>query len=393
MRLLHVIPYFYPAWAYGGPCRAAWELARALTQKGHEVVVCATDALDAHHRARPEFEVVEDVEIHRVPNLSNRLAWSRLFLPLGFGAKLEAELNRADVVHLHEYRSFQNAVALPIIRRFDKPFILTAHGGLPRLVSRYALKQVYDALVGRRLIRQASRLHALNNMEREQFLELGGKPEQIAVASHGINVDDYRALPLADAGTFRRKYNIPANAPLVLFLARLNKIKGVDFLVSAFAEVRRELPQAVLVLAGPDDGYLSDVKRQIDSLGLAASVRFTGYLDGAAKIEAYQAADVYVLPSMYEILGLTLLEALAYGVNIITTDRCGLSDSIQQNDLGAVVKFGDVTGLKDEIVRALKDPAEPRRAEQRRNYVLANFSWEAIAERWVLVYQQCAANT
>jgi glycosyltransferase involved in cell wall biosynthesis len=389
MRLLHVIPYFHPAWAYGGPCRAAWELARALTRKGHEIVALTTDALDAHHRAKPEFEIVEGVEIHRVPNLSNRLAWSRLFLPLGFGAKLKAELDRADVVHLHEYRSFQNAVALPLIQRLGKPFVLTAHGGLPRLVSRYALKQAYDALVGRRLIQRANRLHALNSMEREQFAQLGGQPEQIAVVSHGINVDDYRTLPPASAETFRRKYNIPADAPLVLFLARLNKIKGVDFLVSAFAEVRRELPQAVLVLAGPDDGYLAEVKRQIESLGLADSVRFTGYLDGAAKIEAYQAADVYVLPSMYEILGLTLLEALACRATVLTTDRCGLADSLQQNDLGAVVKFGDVIGLKDEIVRALRNPADAQLAERRRNHVLANFSWEAIAERWETIYQQC----
>ncbi|MEK7788213.1 MAG: glycosyltransferase, partial [Chloroflexota bacterium] len=105
MRLLYVIPYFYPAWAYGGPCRAAWELARVLARKGHEIVVCATDALDAHSRAKPESEVVEGVAIRRVPNLSNRLAWSRLFLPLGFGAKLEAELPQADIIHLHEYRS------------------------------------------------------------------------------------------------------------------------------------------------------------------------------------------------------------------------------------------------------------------------------------------------
>ncbi len=389
MRLLYSIPYFYPAWAYGGPCRAAWELARALTQKGHEVVVCATDALDARYRSKPESEVVEGVEIHRVPNLSNRLAWSRLFLPLNFGGKLAPELRRADVVHLHEYRSFQNAAALPIIQRLGKPFVLTAHGGLPRLMGRYALKQVYDALVGRRLIQQACRLHALNSIEREQFAQLGGRPEQIVVAPNGINVEEYRILPAVEAGAFRRHYNIPADAPLVLFLARINKIKGVDFLASAFAEVRRELPQAVLAIAGPDDGYLPEVKRQIELLGLADSVRFTGYLGGAAKIEAYQAANVYVLPSTYEILGITLLEALACGATVITTDRCGLADSIQQNDLGAVVKFGDANGLKDEIVRALKNPADPPRAEQRRNYVLANFSWDKIAERWETIYQQC----
>ena len=75
---------------------------------------------------------------------------------------------------------------------------------------------------------------------------------------------------------------------------------------------------------------------------------------------------------------------------MITTDRCGLADSIQQNALGAVVKFGDVTGLKDEIVRALSNPADAQLSERRRNYVLANFSWEAIAEQWERIYRDCA---
>ena len=88
MRILHIIPYFYPAWAYGGTCRAAWELARALVRKKQQVVVYTTDAQDAHSRAAPSFELVDGVEIHRIRNLSNHLAWGRAFLPLGFGHHL-----------------------------------------------------------------------------------------------------------------------------------------------------------------------------------------------------------------------------------------------------------------------------------------------------------------
>ncbi len=390
MRLLYVIPYFYPAWAYGGTCRAAWELARAVARKGHQVVACTTDALDARRRAKPAFEVVEGVEIHRALNLSNRLAWSRLFMPFTFGWKLEEELRRADVVHLHEYRSLQNAIARPAIKRAAKPFILTAQGSVPLLTGRFALKRIYDSWAGRPLLAGACRLHALNIMEADQFIEAGGKRERLFIAPNGIQAGDFQNLPPADSIAFRARHNISPSSPIILFLARINQIKGVDFLVSAFAQVRRQLPQAMLVIAGPDDGYLPEVKRQIESLGLADSVRFTGYLDGTAKIEAYQAADVYVLPSIYEIQGITLLEALACGASVITTDRCGLADSIQQNDLGAVVKFGDVAGLKDELGRALNNPKDAHRAEQRRDYVLENFSWEAIAEQWESIYRECA---
>ena len=392
MRILHIIPYFYPAWAYGGTCRAAWEVARHVAKRGHEVIVHTTDALDANRRAHPGVETVEGVEIHRFRNVSNRLAWSRLFFPAGFGLHVAGALRRADVVHLHEYRSFQDAAALPFLVRYRVPFILTAQGSVPRLIGRFALKQVYDALVGRHLLQRAARLHALNTMEEIQFREVGGRPDQIFVSPNGIDVDEYRTLPPSDARAFRARYHIAPDAPVVLFLARINKIKGVDFLVSAFAEVCRAQPGAVLVIAGPDDGYLSVVKDQLHRLGIEDRVRFTGYLDGAAKLEAYQSADLYVLPSRYEMFAITLLESLACGTPIIATDRCGLADLVRHNGLGSVVAYDDVAGLAAELLRVVRAPAEARRgAGARRQFVLDNFGWDKIAAGWEQVYAECAS--
>jgi glycosyltransferase involved in cell wall biosynthesis len=387
MRILHIIPYFYPAWAYGGTCRAAWELARATARQGHDVIAYTTDALDSRRRAGPPFEVVDGVVIHRFPNLSNRLAWGRLFLPLTFGSKLEEAIREADVVHLHEYRSLQDAMALPILTRLRKPYIITAQGGVPLLVGRFALKRVYDSWVGRKLIARATRLHALNTMEREQFLQAGGRPDQIFIAPNGLHVGEFKTLPPADE--FRAKYGIPHDAPLVLFLARVHKIKGPDFLMAAFAELKRTLSDSVLVIAGPDDGFLPEVKRQAAALGIESAVRFIDYLDGAAKLEAYQAADVYVLPSAYEILGITLLEALACRTPVITTDRCGLKEVVAENNLGEVVKFGDASAMKSALLQMLNERGKTDRG---REYVLSNFGWDKIAARWEAVYQQCAAD-
>lgn len=388
MRILHIIPYFYPAWAYGGTCRAAWELARALVRSGQEVVVYTTDALDSHSRAKPVYEVVDGVEIHRVRNLSNHMAWRRLFLPLSYGSQLRSALERADVAHLHEFRSYQNAVALPLMETLGVPFVLTAQGGLPRIMGRHGLKAVYDQWVGQRILRNARRLHALNELEREQFIDLGVQPERIAILPNGVDIDEYRELPPVNG--FRERFHIPPNAQIVLFLARVNKIKGVDFLVSSFDKVRQAMPSAMLVIVGPDDGYLPQVKRQVQAMGIQKWVRFTGYLDGADKLEAYQAASVYVLPSTYEMFAITLLEALACGTPIIATDRVGLADFVYQNDLGSIVTYGDVQGLKDEILRIFHRPDDvQRRAIYGRQYVLAKFGWNSIADNWLEVYEAC----
>lgn len=390
MRILHIIPYFYPAWAYGGTCRAAWELARALVRKQQQVVVYTTDALDAHARAKLPLEVVDGVEIHRVRNLSNYLAWGRAFLPLGFGRQLRASLSHADVAHLHEFRSYQNSVALPLMEKMDVPFVLTAQGGLPRIMGRHSLKVLYDQMVGQRILRNAARLHALNEMEREQFIDLGVEPERVAILPNGVDLEQYRSLPPVNG--FRARFGIPEGVPIVLFLARVNKIKGVDFLVSSFDLLRRVSPQAVLVIVGPDDGYLTEVKRQVQTLGISNQVRFTGYLDGDDKLQAYQSASVYVLPSAYEMFAITLLESLACGTPIIATDRCGLADFVRQNDLGSIVNYGDVGGLQNEITRILSRPQDvQRRAGYGRQYVLDNFGWDSIAENWLKVYRDCVA--
>ena len=392
MRILHIIPYFYPAWAYGGTCRAAWELARALVRHGLQVAVFTTDALDAQQRTGPAFEVVEGVEIHRVANLSNRLAWSRVFLPLGFGSQLSAAVARADVVHLHEFRSYQNAVALPIIERQGKPFVVTPQGSLPRIMGRYALKAVYDQLYGRRILRRAARLHALDDMERRQYIALGVEPARIAIRPNGIDPAEFDSPP--DAAAFRARHGIAAGTPIVLFLARVNRIKGVDFLVQSFALVHKRVPQALLLIVGPDDGYLGEVKRQVNALGIAEHVRFIGYLDGKEKLAAYRAASVYVLPSTYDIFGITLLEALACGTPVIATDGVGFADFMRQNNIGAVVNFGDTAALQAEIVRVLQQPVPElaARSAAGRRYVLENFGWDSIARDWLPVYAGCAVN-
>jgi len=388
MRILYIIPYLYPAWAYGGTCRVCWEIARRMARRGHEVSAHTTDAFDSQRRTDSTFEIVEGVKIQRFRNLSNRLAWNRIFLPLSFGRGLAETLRQTDIVHVHEYRSVQDAIALPILQRTQTPFVISPQGSLP-VIGRSLLKRIYDPLVGKRMLQAASGLHAINSMERDQYLAAGAPASRIHFASNGINAEDYASLP--DAGNFREQNNIPASAPLVLFLARLNRIKGVDFLLAAFAQVARQMPDAVLALVGPDDGYLAEAKRLMHELGIENRVRYIGYLGGQEKLQAYRSADVYVLPSTYEILGITLLEALACETPAITTDRCGLADTMIQNQLGAVVKFGNVESLAQEIQTALTNrQALKDDGLRRRNYVLQNFNWDTIADTWESIYDQCA---
>ncbi len=391
LHILHIVPYFNPAWAYGGPVRVAYELNKRLVERGHDVLIYTTDALDSECRSPAGEQVIDGVKVHRFPNLSNKLAWNRLFIPMGFGRGLPRLMSRFDVIHLHEFRTLQNVFALPGLRKHKLPYIVMPQGGLPPELGRTHIKHVYDALYGRRLLHNASRLHALTEMERQQYLSLGVPDSRIIIIPNGIDVTAYDFE--VDVAAFKRQHDLPEGRPVVGFLARLNRIKGPEFLVEAFARVLEHQPDAVLMLAGPDDGVKSELEAQIDGLGICERVRFVGYIgDNETKAAAYRACDVYVLPSRYEIQGITVMEALLNAVPTITTHRCGLASRLVDDGVARAVAFGNVEELVQNIVHLLSHPAEAKaQAERGRRLMVQNYNWDALADQWIEVYRTCIA--
>lgn len=391
LHILHIVPYFNPAWAYGGPVRVAYELNKRLVERGHDVLIYTTDALDADHRSQPGEQIIDGVKVRRVPNLSNRLAWNRLFIPMGFGHGLPRLMSQFDVVHLHEFRTLQNVFALPGLRRYNLPYIVMPQGGLPPELGRTSIKHVYDALYGRRLLKDASRLHALTDMERQQYLELGASERRIIVIPNGIDVTAFDFE--VDVAEFKRQHDIPENRPVVGFLARLNRIKGTEFLVEAFERVLGYRSDAILMLAGPDDGVKQEIEAQIDRLGIRANIRFVGYIgDDKTKAAAYRASDVYVLPSRYEIQGITVMEALLNATPTITTDQCGLAGHLVEHGVARAVRFGDIEQLVTYIIDALDHPAQAKElAESGRQLMIRNFNWDTLTDQWIEVYRTIIA--
>lgn len=389
MHILHITPYYAPAWAYGGSVRVVSELAARTAARGHTVTVLTTDALDATARAGPGAHHIGGVTVHRVPNLSNALAWRRVFAPRGFRRAAARLIPQADVVHLHEVRSLLNAAALPVLLRTGTPYLVTPHGGLPAGLGRTAYKRLYDALWGRRLLARAACLHAVSSMEAEQFAALGLPASRVVTIPNAVDVAAFDTPTGTDA--FKRRLDIEPGRPVVGFLGRLSPIKGLDVLVDAFALVLAQHPGAVLVLTGPDDGAQPALEAQIDRLGIRAAVRFAGLLAGEAeKAAAYRSFDVYVLPSRYEILGITLLEALGHGTPSITTERCGLAPDLAAADAARVVPTGDAPALAAAITAALSDPARAREQARRgQQLVRERYSWDAVLDRWLEAYHTC----
>lgn len=391
MHILMISPYYAPAWSYGGPVRVAYEIATRAAAKGHQVTVLTTDALNAQGRAAPPEEIMDGVRVLRLPNWHNGLAWRRMFLPRRFRPTLRGLLADTDVVHIHEIRSMPGAWALGPLQRAGVPFILSPHGGLPHL-GRSTFKTIFDALYGQRLLDSACHVHVITTMEAAQAAAFGIPTDRIATIPNGIDIT-FGDLA-ADSAAFRARWGIPVDVQVVGFLGRLNAIKGVDLLVDAFARLYADDPQTHLLLCGPDDGLRPDLERRIESAGLENAVTLTGALTaGADKAAAYRAMDFYVLPSRYEIMGITLLESILCDTPVMTTSACGLAADLDAHDLGTIVPPEDISALYAALADALHNPGTLKaRTACAAAHVRTTYDWDAITNRWLEVYKGCTGD-
>jgi glycosyltransferase involved in cell wall biosynthesis len=374
VRVLQVTPYFAPAWAYGGPPRVMFDYASGLVALGHTVDVYTTDALDEHARAAPAFEVIDGVSVRRFPNLSNRLAWERKkYLPRGLLGRLLRNARRYDVVHVTDARTFLTAASHLALWRSSTPLVLSAHGSLPQSAGlRGVVKSVYDAALLRPTLRRSPLLLAQTDHERRLYEQLGGRAEAVKLLP----------LPLSHIvepparGVFRAQLGLGPDAPLLLFVGRINRLKGLDVLIESVAPLLAD--GAVLAIVGRDDGQLAELQHRFENLFQSGGVRFVGPLYGDERFAAYADADVFCLtPPHWEETSVAALEAAASGTAVVLTE---------QTDIPGIAAAGGgfVVPLSTEAIRSAVESALPRSeelGEQARAHVLAQHDGATVVEQ------------
>jgi len=216
--------------------------------------------------------------------------------------------------------------------------------------------------------------------------------DKIAIIPNGIDLSEYAELP--PKGVFKKKFNIPEDKKIILYLGRIHITKGIDFLVRAYAYLINEMhfKDAVLVIAGPDDGYLKEVRELTDRLGVSKRVLFTGPLYGRDKLEAYVDSEFYVLPSRYETFPMTILEAYACGKPVIASNIGGLRELVDDGKTGLLIDVGDVDQLARAIFSLLNNEVEIKEmGSMGRQYVKSNFSIEKVVEKLEKVYEEVSS--
>jgi len=384
MRILQVAPYFAPAYAYGGPPETVHKLCEALANRGHEITVLTTDALSSTERQRIRHKS-NGLNIYYLKNLSNYLAWNhQLFLPLGTSAFLRKQAKRFDLIHIHSFRTYQNFAVRRQALCSGTPYILSAHGSVPRIVRKKFAETVFDAIVGSRVLQDAEALIAVSKAEMRQYEKMGVPASKIALIPNGVDAKEYSVLPAR--GTFSREYGLEGKR-LIAYIGRLNARKGLDTLLESMHKLVEIRADVALVLVGPDDGYRGQIERMIDRLSLHDHVLLTGLITLPRKLEVFVDCDVVVYPGAFEIFGLVPFEALLCRRPVIVADDSGCGEIVADARAGITVPVGNPASLQAAIEYVLENPEsiEPM-TERGRKYVLERMNWTQIAAETERLY-------
>jgi glycosyltransferase involved in cell wall biosynthesis len=277
-------------------------------------------------------------------------------VPARFGngayQRMSAELDSADVVHVHAIWDPLLMRGMQHCRRSGIPFCVTPHG----LLTRYSMsnkrwkKRLVLALGWNTALNGANLLHCLTDDEGADARAIGLTPP-LVVVPNAVDPSELGAnlggAPLASV--------LPSHASprFILSLGRLHASKGLDILCDAFATVASAQPDVDLVIAGPDFGYETKLRAHIAQLGLERRVHVVGAVFGAAKVALLRAALCLCQPSRQEGFSMTILEALACGVPAVISTECHFPE-VQSAGAGFVVPL-DAAATANALLTLIRD--------------------------------------
>lgn len=277
-----------------------------------------------------------------------------------------------DLVHIHAAMKgsfWRKALFAGLARRRGVPVLLHLHGS--EMKDFYARQPPWLKRAIVRQLTRATRVAVLSESWRAFVAE-------IAPDANPVVVPNYVRVPERPARGTGRPVTL-------LFLGLLGRRKGIFDLLEAFARARALSPGIGLVVGG--NGEVEAATRLARELGLGDAVRFEGWVGPARKAELLDAADVYVLPSYNEGLPMSVLEAMAYGLPVVTTDVGGLPELVTDGVHGRLVRPGDVAALTDAILDLARDPqARLRMGGAARARVQDEYSRDAVLPRLAELY-------
>lgn len=368
----------------GGSGSVALNLALQMARRGHEVVVFTSSG-----DSQSYLEEYGGVEIVRYPKTFTigqaPMSLSLLFRPYFSKRKL-------DIIHTHMGNLPAPLVAYWYARVKGIPLVTTYHndcicdfGSAVRRLCVYLTDRLFYDMI----LSGSDRIIGLSEQSVEQSEHLARYAENVTVVRNGLNLQELEVTCRKDE--CRQALGLPKDATIILFVGALLPIKGLDALLEAMQRVLEACPEAYLVIVG-DGAYRAEFQARVPVLGIEENTIFTGTVYGKRKAMYFNAADIFVLPSISEAFGLVLLEASACGLPLVVSGLKSLRAIVRDGYNGLYVNAGDHVDLAEKLMYLVRNADIRHTMGECAREALTDrcygYSWERNAELTEQVYRE-----
>jgi glycosyltransferase involved in cell wall biosynthesis len=387
----------YPPFTLGGAGVYAHCLCTELAKLGHEIHVISQTTHKKHSQTTKNGIIVHRITVVNRPILKTSSYWLKL---RKYYKKLQKEVN-FDLLHANvtsDLSLARNVVKIPrvvTIHHLAKTTFKTVDTSQAQMlkglqdetniVSWLEKKLVdFDKIVAER----ADKIIAVSKFTKTTLTSAYNiSDSKIQVIYNGIYPQQYHCTE-AEIEETKKNYNIE-NEPTILYVGRLEPRKGLVYLLKAFAILSKETTCRLIISGG---GNSASLKELAGTLGIKEKVIFTGQVDDATLKRLYNACDVFVLSSLLEGFGLTILEAMAAGKPVVATNVGGIPEIMKDNIHGKLVEKRNPEQLSEALRFYVENPKTAKKTgEHNRKYVTENFSWTKTASETQHLYKTLIA--
>jgi N-acetyl-alpha-D-glucosaminyl L-malate synthase BshA len=365
MKIAILVLMFPPKWLAGEEI-ATYNIAKYLAKRGHEVHVVTS--LD---KGLPRESTEQGFYVHRT-------SWRRVrflgFIPFWLKILLLVKKIKPDIVHGQDIVGM-GVPSFLAKRLLKRPCIIWGRGTdvyLPGLFIRPLSKLI---------LRNANTVIALTEDMKREMQKIWNR--DIFVIPNGIDLERFDDLPRDE---MRVKLQVKVDERRIIFVGRFRPDKGVTYLIKAMDIVRQRDQSARLMLVG--EGPEEDSLRQlVGQLNLGSCINFVGQIPNERVPQYMAAADVFVLPSLYEGFPNVVLEAMASGLPIVASKVGGLPEIVEDGQNGFLVEPKNPEQIADKILLLLRDDELTRRISRNNKEKAKRYSWGSVVAKLEEVYQ------
>ena len=374
MRILQISPHFHPF--VGGQERYVRCLGEALVDRGHEVAV-----FTSNFPGSKKHEVIDGMEVYRFDTLLKPLGNP---VTPGMVSFMIKKCGEFDVTHVHNEHSFVSNLCTLVKPYAKMPLVVSCHGQLnfDRSV-KDLIERFYSKTLGTLVFKQADRIIAISNSDKQYISSLGVSPNKISVIPNGIDLSKHHnPMPIGST-----EFDFEGKK-VVLFVGPIIRRKGPHILIQSILRIVKDFPNVVFLFVGGGD-FKKEAEKMAQNFHIEKYTHFTGPISSLKLAQAYQRSDIFVLPSFSEALSYSILDAYAFSKPVVSTLTPCVSEYL--NDTALLVPTGDVGALASAVKLLLMDEKLAKKfGDKGKKLVETCFTWEAVVKKILEIYDEVA---